>query len=107
MKYTWNGDANLDGVVNADDYFLVDGGFLTQAGGYRNGDLNYDGVVNADDNFLIDLAFLGQTGRLASDGPANAAAEEVVRATTTGQPVTKPEDGVNKDLLQDKWDGLL
>jgi len=107
VKYTWNGDANLDGVVNADDYFLVDSGFLTQAAGYRNGDLNYDGVVNADDYFLIDSAFLGQTGPLASDGPANAAAEELLRPATTGQPVTKPENGVNKDLLQDKWDGLL
>ena len=66
VKYTWNGDANLDGVVNADDYFRVDTGFITQAGGYQNGDLNYDGVVNADDYFLIDSAFLGQTGPLAT-----------------------------------------
>jgi len=70
VKYTWNGDANLDGVVNADDYFLVDGGFITQAGGYHHGDLNYDGVVNADDYFLIDSAFLGQTGPLATASPA-------------------------------------
>jgi len=66
VKYTWNGDANLDGVVNADDYFLIDKGFISQPGGYGNGDFNYDGVVNADDYFLIDFAFLGQTGPLAS-----------------------------------------
>jgi len=65
VKYTWNGDANLDGVVNADDYFRIDSGFLTQQGGYYNGDFNYDGVVNADDYFLIDSAFIGQTGPLA------------------------------------------
>jgi len=64
VQYTWNGDMNLDGVVNADDYFLIDSGFIRQAGGYRNGDLSYDGVVNADDYFLIDSAFLGQTGPL-------------------------------------------
>ena len=65
MKYTWNGDANLDGIVNADDYFLVDSGFITQKGGWYNGDFNYDGVVNADDYFLIDSAFIGQTGWMA------------------------------------------
>jgi len=74
VKYSWNGDANLDGVVNADDYFRIDSGFITQVGGFQNGDLNYDGVVNADDYFLIDKAFLGQTGKLAAD----EAAEDVV-----------------------------
>ena len=65
-KYSWNGDANLDGVVNADDYFRIDAGFITQAGGYQNGDFNYDRVVNADDYFLIDSAFLGQAGPLSA-----------------------------------------
>jgi len=72
VKYTWNGDANLDGVVNADDYFLIDTGFLTQKAGYYNGDFNYDGVVNADDYFLIDSAFLGQSGPLAGGESAAA-----------------------------------
>jgi len=66
IKYTWNGDANLDGIVNADDYFLVDSGFITQKGGWYNGDFNYDGTVNADDYFLIDSAFIGQTAILSS-----------------------------------------
>lgn len=60
LKYTWNGDANTDGIVNADDYFLADSGFITQIGGWYNGDFNYDGVMNADDYFLIDSAFIGQ-----------------------------------------------
>jgi len=64
ISYTWNGDGNLDGVVNADDYFLIDTGFISQQGGWYNGDFNYDGVVNADDYFMIDSAFLGQTGPL-------------------------------------------
>jgi hypothetical protein len=59
--YTWNGDVNLDGKIDAADYFLVDSGFITQQAGYRNGDLNYDGQVDAGDYFLIDSAFLGQT----------------------------------------------
>jgi hypothetical protein len=65
VKYTWNGDANLDGIVNADDYFLADSGYVTQKGGWLNGDFNYDGIVNADDYFLIDSAFIGQNGTLS------------------------------------------
>ncbi|MCY2955308.1 MAG: PEP-CTERM sorting domain-containing protein, partial [Planctomycetota bacterium] len=65
VKHTWNGDANLDGLVNADDYFLADSGYITQKGGWYNGDFNYDGVVNADDYFQIDSAFIGQSGLLS------------------------------------------
>jgi len=66
VKYTWNGDANLDGRVNADDYFVADSGYITQKGGWCNGDFNYDGVMNADDYFLIDSAFIGQNGLLSA-----------------------------------------
>ncbi|MGE5608516.1 MAG: hypothetical protein ACM359_04635, partial [Bacillota bacterium] len=62
VKYTWNGDVNLDGMVDGDDYFLVDGGFISQLHGYQNGDVNFDGVVDGDDYFLIDSAFITQTG---------------------------------------------
>jgi hypothetical protein len=97
VKYTWDGDMNLDGVVNADDYFLIDTGFLSQAGGYRNGDLNYDGVVNADDYFLIDIAFLGQTGPLATAVAAESVNQEVV--------VRKRPEGQEAQL--EKEDDLL
>jgi hypothetical protein len=66
VKHTWNGDANLDGIVNADDYFLADSGYVTQKGSWYNGDFNYDGTVNADDYFLIDSAFIGQTAALSN-----------------------------------------
>jgi hypothetical protein len=35
IRYTWNGDANLDGVINADDYFMIDSGFISQASLHR------------------------------------------------------------------------
>jgi len=73
VKYTWDGDANGDGVVNADDYFQIDSGYITQVGGYQNGDFNYDGVINADDYFLIDSAFIGQTGPLSAGTAVEAA----------------------------------
>lgn len=66
VKCTWNGDANIDGVVDADDYFLADSGYITQAGGWHNGDFNYDGRMDADDYFLIDSAFIGQGGALGA-----------------------------------------
>jgi hypothetical protein len=66
VKHTWNGDMNLDGKVDADDYFLIDKGFLQQSvKNYQNGDLNYDARIDADDYFLIDKAFLSQDGVLA------------------------------------------
>jgi len=69
IRYTWLGDANLDGLVNADDYFRIDSNYIPQKPGWYNGDFNYDSVVNADDYFLIDSAFLGQTAPLASLAP--------------------------------------
>ncbi len=77
VKYTWNGDANIDGKIDADDYFLIDSGYITQAKGYYNGDFNYDGIIDADDYFLIDSAYIGQSGILA-DGTI----EEVEAAST-------------------------
>ena len=48
--------ANLDGIVNVDDYTQLDssvsaGGALK---GYFNGDFNYDGNVDIDDYTIID-----------------------------------------------------
>jgi hypothetical protein len=62
VKYTYYGDANLDGVVNGTDYTLLDNGFNSQAtahplAGWLNGDFNYDGVINGDDYILIDNSF--------------------------------------------------
>ncbi len=68
VKYTWDGDGNLDGVVDADDYFLIDSGYVKQGGGYHGGDFNLDGVIDADDYFLIDSAFIGQTGPMGGEG---------------------------------------
>ncbi|MCY2954352.1 MAG: PKD domain-containing protein [Planctomycetota bacterium] len=96
VKYTWDGDANLDGVVNADDYFQIDSGYITQKGGYYNGDFNYDGVVNADDYFLIDSAYIGQSGPLAASKPQSAISADVA----VQQNAKKAEpDGVLSELF--------
>ena len=58
VKYTLNGDADLNGVVDGSDYFFIDKGFLSKAGGYGNGDFDYNGVIDGSDYFLIDKAYL-------------------------------------------------
>jgi hypothetical protein len=64
VKYTWNGDANFNGVINFDDYVRIDSGFNLNRTGWANGDFNYSGQVNFDDYVLIDVAFNLQTGTL-------------------------------------------
>ena len=68
VKYTYNGDANLDGRVTFDDYVRIDTGFNTHRTGWANGDFNYSGVVNFDDYVLIDIAFNSQSGALGRRG---------------------------------------
>ncbi|MBC7782276.1 MAG: autotransporter-associated beta strand repeat-containing protein [Burkholderiales bacterium] len=64
VKYTWRGDANLDGVVNGSDYALADTGFSGGGTGWFYGDVNYDDVINGSDYALIDTGFSSQTGPL-------------------------------------------
>jgi hypothetical protein len=62
VKYTWFGDANLDGKVNSSDYILIDSGF-TSGGtktGWLFGDFNYSGSINSSDYILIDTGFTNQ-----------------------------------------------
>jgi hypothetical protein len=57
IRYTFYGDANLDGVVDSTDYTLVDNGFLSALTGWFNGDFNYDSAINGSDYTLLDNAF--------------------------------------------------
>ena len=74
VKYTYYGDANLDGAVNAADYALVDAGAVTGGTGWNNGDFNYDGVVDGSDYSLMDNAFNQQSNVLVSPLAATPAA---------------------------------
>ena len=78
VKYTYNGDANLDGRITSDDYFRIDSGFLAQPANptYDQGDFNYDGQITSDDYFQIDSAFLGQGEPMAGGIAAAVAVPE-------------------------------
>ena len=79
VKYTYNGDANVDGRISSDDYFRIDSGFLAQPTSptFAQGDFNYDGQITSDDYFLIDQAFLGQSRILDAGIRAVAVPEPV------------------------------
>jgi hypothetical protein len=67
VKYTYYGDANLDGHVDGSDYTLIDNGFNNHLTGWHNGDFNYDGVIDGSDYTLIDNAFNTQGASLAAE----------------------------------------
>ncbi len=87
VKYTYYGDANLDGQVSSADYTLIDAGYLSQGAmtGWQNGDFNYDGVINGSDYTLIDNAFNSQSGQLASQiaNPYASATAQIAGAAAT------------------------
>ncbi len=69
VEYTFNGDSELNGKIDANDYFQIDQGYRLQGDpafrGYQHGDFDYSGSVTADDYYLIDRAFLHQSGVLS------------------------------------------
>jgi len=76
VKYTYYGDANLDGVVDSNDYDMIDNAWIlwtTQGtvpdGGFRwgVGDFNYDGTIDSNDYDKIDNSFLLQSGGLGGN----------------------------------------
>ena len=104
ITYAYNGDANLDGLVNSDDYFRIDSGFLAQPQDprYVQGDFNYDGKVNSDDYFLIDSAFLAQPAPQAGNTPVKAettSRRAAVEATSERRKRRSLRDVTPRDLL--------
>jgi hypothetical protein len=53
-KYTYFGDANLDGAVTSDDYVIVDVGLGT-GDSWVQGDFNFSNSVTSDDYVAIDV----------------------------------------------------
>ncbi|HWP40653.1 MAG TPA: hypothetical protein VNL70_06975, partial [Tepidisphaeraceae bacterium] len=65
VKFTYFGDADLSGSIDATDYSLIDNGYVNSLSGWLNGDFDYSGVIDATDYALIDNAYVNQVGPLA------------------------------------------
>jgi len=71
VKFTYAGDADLDGNIDLDDYAVID--WYAQFGvtgaattGWMTGDFDLNGVIDLNDYGLIDWAALFQGGDLGS-----------------------------------------
>jgi hypothetical protein len=83
VRFTYDGDLNLDGLIDAQDYGVIDNWVqFPGAGGYANGDINYDGVIDAQDYGIIDNNIQVQGAPL----PLNTAPESLVTVTAVPEP---------------------
>ena len=82
--YTYGGDTNFDGKLDADDYGTIDFNVLLPGpiDGYYNGDFNYDGVVNADDYGVIDFNILAQNDPFPTSSAAVASSSAGLAGVT-------------------------
>jgi uncharacterized delta-60 repeat protein len=105
VRYTYFGDANLDGKVDGSDYSRIDAGYAADktspgsATGWFNGDFNYDGVVDGSDYALIDNAFNNQGAALATASALVAGPSvDSVSAPVEGRPTAEfPRRGPSTD----------
>ena len=90
VDYTWYGDANLDGVVDSNDYDKIDTAWtlwtkegLVPEGGFRwfVGDFDYDGTIDSNDYDCIDNAWLLSEGGPAGGGNPPAPTPEPATLT--------------------------
>jgi autotransporter-associated beta strand protein len=90
VKYTYYGDANLDGKIDGSDYSRIDNGFNLKLTGWYNGDFNYDGVVDGSDYTLIDNDFNLQSTSFASQvvDPTAAVSSQIAGVSVVPEPTT-------------------
>jgi autotransporter-associated beta strand protein len=72
VKYTYRGDANLNGLTNFDDLLIVAANYNLTGKVWTEGDGNYDGAVNFDDLLLQASAYNLTPGRSSQLGGAEA-----------------------------------
>ena len=64
-RFTYYGDANLDGLVDSTDYAFTDAGFFGGGNNWLLGDYDYSSVVDETDYAFQDAGFFGQGAPLA------------------------------------------
>jgi hypothetical protein len=83
VRYTYEGDADLDGIVSTNDFTLLSANFNAVDPGWVNGDFNYDGRANALD-FNAIAANFGQNIALASTPLGSVVPEPTVGLSVLG-----------------------
>ncbi len=68
VKFTYFGDADLNGIVDDSDFFLINNGYGNTLTGWVNGDFDYSGVIDDSDFFLINNAYGSQGAGLRAGG---------------------------------------
>jgi hypothetical protein len=102
IVYTLNGDANLDGTVNSEDFSIFSENLGQSGRGWDQGDFNYDGVVNSED-FSLFSQNLGQTAsQSAAFGAVAPALTALANATSAVAPVTDLSPTVGGKILNSK-----
>jgi hypothetical protein len=79
IKFTYGGDATLDGKVNVDDYGRIDFNVGLATRGWYNGDFNLDGKINVDDYGIIDF-------NVGIQGPPLVVVANATASATTFKP---------------------
>jgi len=89
VDYTWWGDADLDGVIDSNDYDKIDRAWglwtahgITPDEGFcwAVGDFNYDRIINSNDYDLIDRAWALSGDAALRDGTPAAMPEPATLA---------------------------
>jgi len=111
IKYTYDGDSDLDGDVDADDYARIDGGFAQRnsvgfVASYRNGDLDYSNSINSDDFFVIDRAFSSQGSALGEIVPQAAESSITVQKTATRKHKHRKRPRQSHDSVRQEWKSI-
>lgn len=57
VKYTYYGDANLDGTVDSSDYAILSANYGESGKIWSDGDFNYDGTVDDADAALLEANY--------------------------------------------------
>jgi hypothetical protein len=104
VKFTYAGDANLDGKINVDDYGRIDLNAGHDTGGWFNGDFNFDGKINVDDYGIIDFNVGIQGPPLA--GVANRAVS-AASAANAGAVSIVPRALAPLQIKRREWSDLL
>ena len=102
VKFTYAGDANLDGIISGDDYSGIDfASGVPGASGWFNGDFNYDGIISGDDYSIIDFNLTAQWPTQAQSWLIAPSSPFIVRQAT---PI---DDDDSDDEASEEWEDWL